>query len=85
MILEYEIMKYDGDLGSQNVFLPFDESICNRKIDTILGAFSSQRKKLWFSRDLFLSILRLRGMDANASSGYAEGFYCRKACLGMEL
>ena len=85
LILEYEIPKYDGDFGAPNVFVPLDESVCRRKIDTILGEFQSQRDKQWFSRDLFSSILRLRGMEANACSGYAEGFYCRKANLNLAL
>lgn len=83
-ILEYEIPKYDGDFGSPNFFVLLDESICRRKIATILSAFQSQREKQWFSHDLFSSILRLRGMEANASAGFAEGFYCRKAVLEME-
>jgi LmbE family N-acetylglucosaminyl deacetylase len=85
LILEYEIPKYDGDFGSPNIFVPLDESIHHRKIEHILNAFPSQREKHWFSRDVFSSILRLRGMEANAPSGYAEGFYCRKAALGMEV
>jgi LmbE family N-acetylglucosaminyl deacetylase len=85
LILEYEVPKYDGDFGSPNVFVPLDEAVCRRKIDTILTAFQSQNDKQWFSRDLFSAILRLRGMEANASSGYAEGFYCRKAVLGTEV
>jgi len=85
LIFEYEIPKYDGDFGSPNVFVPLDESISRRKIDTILGAFQSQTEKQWFSRDLFFAILRLRGMEANAASGYAEGFYCRKANLQLEI
>ena len=84
LILEYEIPKYDGDFGSPNFFVPLDETTCRRKIDTILGAYQSQSGKQWFSRDLFLSVLRLRGMEAYASDGYAEGFYCRKAVLGTE-
>jgi LmbE family N-acetylglucosaminyl deacetylase len=85
LILEYEIPKYDGDFGSPNFFVPLDESTCRRKIDTILATFHSQSEKHWFSRELFSAILRLRGMEANASSGYAEGFYCRKTILGMEI
>jgi len=85
LILEYEIPKYDGDFGSPNVFVPLDEPTCRRKIDIVLEAFLSQANKHWFSRDVFSSVLRLRGMEANASSGYAEGFYCRKAILGMEI
>ena len=84
LILEYEIPKYDGDFGSPNFFVPLDETTCRRKIDTILGAYQSQSGKQWFSRELFLSVLRLRGMEAHASDGYAEGFYCRKAVLGTE-
>src|SRR5262245_56575359 len=85
LILEYEIPKYDGDFGSPNVFVPLDESTCRRKIAAILDVYQSQREKHWFTRDLFSAILRLRGMEANACSGYAEGFYCRKAVLGMEV
>ena len=85
LILEYEIPKYDGDFGSPNFFVPLDESICRRKIDAILGSFVSQKGKHWFSRELFHSILRLRGMEANSASGYAEGFYCRKANLALEV
>jgi LmbE family N-acetylglucosaminyl deacetylase len=85
LILEYEIPKYDGDFGSPNVFISLDESVCRRKIDTILDSFLSQNNRQWFSRDLFSAILRLRGMEANAPSGYAEAFYCRKAVIGMEV
>lgn len=85
LILEYEIPKYDGDFGAPNVFVPIDEFLCRRKIDTIIEAFGSQREKHWFSRDLFSAILRLRGMESNSPSGYAEAFYCRKAIFGMEV
>jgi LmbE family N-acetylglucosaminyl deacetylase len=82
LILEYEIPKYDGDLGSPNVFVHLDEALCRRKIANILGSFRSQADKRWFTEDLFRAILRLRGMESNAPSGYAEAFYCRKAVLG---
>jgi LmbE family N-acetylglucosaminyl deacetylase len=85
LILEYEVPKYDGDFGAPNFFVPLDESVCQRKIDYILDAFESQKGKRWFSRELFSSVLRLRGMEANAASGYAEGFYCRKANLKLGL
>ena len=82
LILEYEIPKYDGDLGVPNVFVPLDGSLCRRKIDTIITSFSSQTDKLWFSEDLFRSLLRLRGMECNAPQDYAEAFYCRKLLFG---
>jgi LmbE family N-acetylglucosaminyl deacetylase len=81
LILEYEIPKYDGDFGAPNLFVSLDQTVCQRKIDYILGAFDSQKGKHWFSRELFSSVLRLRGMEAGAASGYAEGFYCRKSIL----
>ena len=80
-ILEYEVPKYDGDFGSPNVFVHLDEDLCRQKIDYILSFFQTQKDKRWFSRDLFLSMLRLRGMESNAPSTYAEGFYGRKLVL----
>lgn len=81
MILEYEIPKYDGDVGSPNLFVPLDRGICAEKIGIILRSFRSQREKKWFTEDLFLSILRIRGMECNSRFGFAEGFYCRKVTL----
>jgi len=85
LVLEYEIPKYDGDLGAPNLFVPLDEDVCRRKIANILGSFRSQADKRWFTEDLFRAILRLRGMESNAPSGHAEAFYCRKAVLGGDL
>jgi LmbE family N-acetylglucosaminyl deacetylase len=78
LILEYEIVKYDGDLGSPNFFVHLTESLVQRKIRTILECFQSQRGKSWFTEDAFASILRLRGIECNAPGKYAESFYCRK-------
>jgi len=85
LILEYEIPKYDGDFGSPNVFVHLDKSVCKRKLHTILNIFRTQKDKQWFSRELFLSVLRVRGMESNAPSTYAEAFYCRKLILGLGL
>ena len=82
LILEYEIPKYDGDLGTPNVFVPLEESLCRRRIEAILTNFPSQVEKRWFSEELFRSLLRLRGMECNAPSNYAEAFYCRKMIVG---
>jgi hypothetical protein len=68
-------------MGCPNAFIELDESTSRRKIDTILAFFQTQEHRHWFSEDLFLSILRLRGMECAASSGYAEAFYCRKMLL----
>ena len=81
LILEYEIPKYDGDFSSPNAYVELDETVCERKIRYIVDSFKTQEQKQWFSDDLFRSVLRVRGMEANARSRYAEGFYCRKFVL----
>jgi LmbE family N-acetylglucosaminyl deacetylase len=82
VILEYEIPKYDGDFGHPNLFFPLDQVTCSKKIQTIRESFASQRQKQWFDDDLFWAILRLRGMEANSPTRFAEAFYCRKAVIG---
>jgi LmbE family N-acetylglucosaminyl deacetylase len=81
LILEYEVPKYDGDLGSPNVFVHLDESTVRVKIENILGHFASQAERRWFSEDVFRSMLRLRGMESNSPTLFAEGFYSRKILL----
>lgn len=81
LILEYEIPKYDGDMGQPSVFVPLEMEVCQKKVSYIMEAFQSQRPKLWFQPETFLSLMRLRGMECNAASGYAEAFYCRKLVM----
>jgi LmbE family N-acetylglucosaminyl deacetylase len=81
LILEYEIPKYDGDMGRPNVFVPLDSEVCEKKVRYIMDAFQSQHVKRWFRQDTFLSLMRLRGMECNAPSSYAEAFYSRKLVL----
>lgn len=78
LILEYEIPKYDGDIGTPNFFVHLDSASCRRKVSQILECFPSQRARDWFSEDAFYALLRLRGLECNAPQKYAEGFYCRK-------
>ena len=78
LILEYEIVKYDGDVGAPNFFVPLSASVCRTKIQTIVQCFRSQKDKNWFTEDAFFSILRLRGLECNARERHAEAFYCRK-------
>jgi LmbE family N-acetylglucosaminyl deacetylase len=81
LILEYEIPKYDGDMGQPNTFVPLETEICQKKVRYLMDAFKSQQTKPWFQSDTFLSLMRLRGMECNAPSGYAEAFYGRKIVL----
>ncbi len=78
LILEYEIPKYDGDMGRPGVFLPLDAPLPDQKVSYLLEAFESQLAKPWFNRELFMGMMRIRGMESNAPSGYAEAFHCRK-------
>jgi LmbE family N-acetylglucosaminyl deacetylase len=80
-ILEFEIPKYDGDLGQPSVFVPLETDISQKKAHHIVETFQSQHTKRWFEESTFLSLMRLRGMECNAPSGYAEAFYCRKLVL----
>jgi len=82
-ILEYEIPKYDGDLGTPNFFVPIDPHICFHKIKSILASFKTQGDKHWFTEELLLSILRIRGMECVSSTKYAEAFYCRKNLIDL--
>jgi LmbE family N-acetylglucosaminyl deacetylase len=78
LILEYEIPKYDGDLSVPNMYLPISDSDVDKKIHLILDSFPSQKTKEWFSEETFRAILRIRGIESNSPSKYAEAFYCRK-------
>lgn len=78
LILEYEIPKYDGDLGAPNCFFHLDEAASRRKLRYILSTFKSQSDKHWFTEDTFRGLMRLRGVESNSPGKYAEGFYCRK-------
>jgi len=81
LILEYEVIKYDGDLGAPNFFVHLDDEICGKKIDFLMDSFKTQANRDWFTPDTFLSMLRIRGVESRAPERYAEGFYCRKIIL----
>jgi LmbE family N-acetylglucosaminyl deacetylase len=82
-ILEYEIPKFDGDLGSPNCFVTLDKETCLQKVDYLRRAFGTQRDKHWFTEETFTGLMRLRGMECRAPGGYAEAFYSRKAVLQL--
>ena len=82
LILEYEVPKYDGDLGVPNAFVDFPASVARRKARALRAVFATQRSKRWFTDDTFLGLARLRGIECAAPGGYAEGFHARKLRLG---
>jgi LmbE family N-acetylglucosaminyl deacetylase len=78
LILEYEILKYDGDLGRPNLYVTLSEDQCRRKIDFLVGEFGTQRNRQWFTEDTFWGLLRVRGVEAASPTRFAEAFYSRK-------
>jgi LmbE family N-acetylglucosaminyl deacetylase len=81
LIFEYEIPKYEGDLSTPNVYVPLTAAAATKKTDVIMRSFVSQTSRSWFTADNLLSIMRLRGLESRAQSGFAEGFHCRKLVL----
>lgn len=81
LILGYEIPKYDGDIGQPNVYVPVSADLCQRKTELILKHFVSQRDNHWCNAETFRGLMRLRGIECNSSSGYAEAFFAPKLTL----
>lgn len=83
LVLEYEVPKYDGDLGTPNCFVPLARDTYTRKVEYLEAAFGSQRDRHWFSAETFLGLMRLRGLECRAPEGHAEAFYGRKLVIGV--
>jgi LmbE family N-acetylglucosaminyl deacetylase len=83
LILEYEIPKWDGDLGEPNCYVPVSKRVAVRKARALVSVFGTQRAKDWFSEETFLGLMRLRGIECRATDGYAEAFTARKAVLQL--
>jgi LmbE family N-acetylglucosaminyl deacetylase len=81
VILEYEIPKWDGGLTTPNVYVPLTAAQMKRKVSILAKAFGSQRSRDWFTSQTFEGLMRLRGVECRARSGYAEGFFARKLTL----
>ncbi len=80
-ILEYEIPKYEGDLGRPNLYVPLDESVAERKVALLEQHFASQADKPWFRAGTFRGLMAVRAVECNAESGFAEAFHCRKITI----
>jgi LmbE family N-acetylglucosaminyl deacetylase len=80
-ILEYEIPKYDGDLGQPNLYVPLRNEVGREKVRWLMEGFATQRSKRWFTKDTFYGLLRIRGIESPTVTKYAEAFYARKVAL----
>ena len=81
LILEYEIPKFDGDLGLPNFFVHLDEKIARQKTGLLMKHFGTQRSRHWFTEDTFMGLMRLRGVESRSPGRFAEGFHCRKVAF----
>jgi LmbE family N-acetylglucosaminyl deacetylase len=82
LVLEYEIPKYEGDLGHPNVFVPLRPEIADRKVELLAEHFGTQRSKRWFRPETFRGLMALRAVECNAETGSAEAFHARKIVVG---
>ncbi|MBI1319638.1 MAG: PIG-L family deacetylase [Candidatus Hydrogenedens sp.] len=80
-VLEYEIPKYDADLGHPNTFVPLEPDVLARKIAVLMEYFGTQRSKQWFDEETFRGLMRLRGIECASPTGYAEAFHAPKLLL----
>ena len=80
-VLEYEILKYDGDLGRPNLYAPLPEDLCKRKVDLLMQGFPTQAGRQWFTEDTFWAMLRIRGVESNSPTKFAEAFHARKLLI----
>lgn len=78
LIFEYEIPKYEGDLGRPNAFMPLPQNIAERKVELIVRHFRSQASRTWFRPETFNGLMAVRGVECNAPAGFAEAFHVRK-------
>jgi LmbE family N-acetylglucosaminyl deacetylase len=82
LILEYEIPKWDGDLGQPNLYVPVAAAVIAKKTELLMRHFGTQRSKHWFDEETFKGLARLRGMECRAPERYAEAFFAHKMILG---
>jgi LmbE family N-acetylglucosaminyl deacetylase len=83
LVLEYEIPKVDGDLGTPNLFVPVTDEVAREKIERLVDSFATQRDKHWFDAEVFLGLMRIRGMECRSPSGYAEAYFARKVPVAL--
>ena len=81
LILEYEVPKWDGDLGRPNLYVPIEDDLVADKLDLVLRHFPTQAEKHWYDGETFRGLMRLRGLECASPSRYAEAFYAPKVVL----
>ena len=79
LVLHYEIPKWDGDLSAPTHYVGLDEETGRRKVALLNRHFPSQHVHDWWDDEVFLGLMRVRGMECR--SRYAEAFYAAKVLV----
>ncbi|MET3985230.1 PIG-L family deacetylase [Streptomyces sp. PvR034] len=81
LVLGYEIVKWDGDLGRPVAYQPLSPEVAERKVRLLQEHYPSQRHRPWYDREAFLGLARIRGIECHAR--YAEAFAVTKLTLHL--
>ncbi len=81
LILHYEIPKWDADLTPPTHYVPLSAGHARRKVELLDAHYPSQRGRDWWDEELFLGLMRLRGVECRAP--YAEAFHASKVVLDL--
>ena len=80
-VLHYELPKWDGDLSRPSVFVGLTPDLARHKVALLNKAFPSQQHRDWWDDELFLGLMRIRGMECRRT--YAEAFHAPKLALDL--
>ncbi|MFE9284937.1 PIG-L deacetylase family protein [Streptomyces olivaceus] len=81
LVLGYEIVKWDGDLGRPAAYQPLSPETAELKAGLLQEHYPSQRHRPWYDREAFLGLARIRGIECHAR--YAEAFAVTKLTLDL--
>ena len=81
LVLHYEIPKWDGDTGAPTHFVALTYEQARRKVELLNKCYPSQKRHDWWDDDLFLGLMRVRGMESR--SPFAEGFFSSKILVDL--
>ncbi|MFI6526547.1 PIG-L deacetylase family protein [Streptomyces uncialis] len=81
LVLGYEIVKWDGDLGRPTAYQPLSPDTAERKVRLLQEHYPSQRHRPWYDREAFLGLARIRGIECHTR--YAEAFAATKLTLDL--
>lgn len=79
LVMHFEIPKWDGDMSAPSHYVGLSRDQAHRKVELLNRHFASQHHHDWWDDEVFLGLMRLRGMECR--SPYAEAFHVAKALV----